>query len=259
MTNLREYQLMDFSFLCRDDLTQTLVTGCLGTPGVSHTYLDTLLDGFKNTVILSITSLILAVLCGVVIGTMRTLPKTSIINYIFRTIGTIWVEIMRNIPLLVQVFLWYFVVPKIYPPAMKFSPILLITCALGFFTSARIAEQVRSGIEAIPSGQRYAAMAMGFTTYQSYRYIILPRAIRAIMPPLTSEAMGIVKNSSIAFAVSINELMQFQYQTIEEVSHVYENYLLVTILYILIALFVFIVMTVIEQILKIPNFQTKGN
>ncbi len=259
MTNLREYQLMDFSFLCRDDLTQTLVTGCMGTPGVSHTYLDTLLDGLKNTVILSITSLILAVLCGVIIGTMRTLPKTSIINYIFRTIGAIWVEIMRNIPLLVQVFLWYFVVPKIYPPAMKFSPILLITCALGFFTSARIAEQVRSGIEAIPSGQRYAAMAMGFTTYQSYRYIILPRAIRTIMPPLTSEAMGIVKNSSIAFAVSINELMQFQYQAIEEVSHVYENYLLVTILYILIALFVFIVMTVIEQILKIPNFQTKGN
>lgn len=128
---------------------------------------------------------------------------------------------------------------------------------MGFFTSARIAEQVRSGIEAISSGQRYAAMAMGFTTYQSYRYIILPRAIRTIMPPLTSEAMGIVKNSSIAFAVSINELMQFQYQAIEEVSHVYENYLLVTILYILIALFVFIVMTVIEQMLKILIFKQR--
>ncbi|WP_273756277.1 amino acid ABC transporter permease [Bartonella sp. MM73XJBT] len=248
---------MDFSFLCRDDLTQTLVAGCFGTPGVSHTYLDTLLDGLKNTILLSAFSLILAVFCGVIIGTMRTLPNTSIINRILRAIGSIWVEIMRNIPLLVQVFLWYFVVPKVYPPAMNFSPILLITCALGFFTSARIAEQVRSGIEAIPSGQRYAAMAMGFTTYQVYRYIILPRAIRTIMPPLTSEAMGIVKNSSIAFAVSINELMQFQYQTIEEVSHVYENYLIVTILYILIALFVFIIMTIIEHMLKIPNFQTE--
>ncbi|WP_273721150.1 MULTISPECIES: amino acid ABC transporter permease [unclassified Bartonella] len=248
---------MDFSFLCRDDLTQTLVAGCFGTPGVSHTYLDTLLDGLKNTILLSAFSLILAVFCGVIIGTMRTLPNTSIINRILRAIGSIWVEIMRNIPLLVQVFLWYFVVPKVYPPAMNFSPILLITCALGFFTSARIAEQVRSGIEALPSGQRYAAMAMGFTTYQVYRYIILPRAIRTIMPPLTSEAMGIVKNSSIAFAVSINELMQFQYQTIEEVSHVYENYLIVTILYILIALFVFIIMTIIEHMLKIPNFQTE--
>ncbi|MBX4336308.1 amino acid ABC transporter permease [Bartonella raoultii] len=250
---------MDFSFLCRDDLTQTLVAGCLGTPGTTHTYLDTLLDGFKNTVLLSISSLILAVFCGVIIGTMRTLPNSTIINRVLRTIAGIWVEIMRNIPLLVQVFLWYFVVPKLYPPAVKFSPILLITCALGFFTSARIAEQVRSGIEAISSGQRYAAMAMGFTTYQSYRYVILPRAMRTIMPPLTSEAMGIVKNSSIAFAVSINELMQFQYQAIEEISHVYENYLLVTILYIVIALFIFIIMTVIEQMLKVPNFQTGEN
>ncbi|WP_336288294.1 MULTISPECIES: amino acid ABC transporter permease [unclassified Bartonella] len=249
---------MDFSFLCTDDLNQTLVAGCLGTPGVSHTYLDTLLDSLKNTVILSISSLTLAIVTGIIIGTMRTLPNTSITRCIFRTIGSIWVEVMRNIPLLVQVFLWYFVVPKIYPPAMKLSSILLITCALGFFTSARIAEQIRSGIEAIPSGQRHAAMAMGFTTYQSYRYIILPRAIRTVIPPLTSEAMGIVKNSSIAFAVSINELMQFQYQTIEEVSHVYENYLLVTILYILIALFVFIIMTIIEKMLKIPNSQTKG-
>ncbi len=248
---------MDFSFLCTDDLNQTFVAGCLGTLGVSHTYLDTLLDGFKNTVILSISSMTLAISFGIIIGTMRTLPNTSIIRRLLRAIGSMWVEIMRNVPLLVQVFLWYFVVPKVYPPAMNFSPILLITCALGFFTSARIAEQVRSGIEAIPSGQRYAAMAMGFTTYQIYRYIILPRAIRTIMPPLTSEAMGIVKNSSIAFAVSINELMQFQYQTIEEVSHVYENYLIVTILYIFIALFVFIIMTIIEQMLKVPDFQTK--
>ncbi|WP_336294838.1 amino acid ABC transporter permease [Bartonella sp. CB169] len=246
---------MDFSFLCTDDLTQTFVAGCLGTPGVSHTYLDTLLDGLKNTVILSVSSLILAVLFGIVIGTMRALPNTSMIRFLLRSIANIWVEIMRNIPLLVQVFLWYFVVPKVYPPAINFSPILLIICALGFFTSARIAEQVRSGIEAIPSGQHYAAMAMGFTTYQIYRYIILPRAIRTIMPPLTSEAMSIVKNSSIAFAVSINELMQFQYQTIEEVSHVYENYLIVTILYILIALSIFIIMTIIEKMLKIPDLQ----
>ncbi|WP_455475115.1 amino acid ABC transporter permease [Bartonella sp. B30(2025)] len=250
---------MDFSFLCTDDLNQTRIAGCLGTPGISHTYLDTLLDSLKNTVILSISSLLLAIVFGVIIGTMRTLPNTSMIRCLFRTIGGIWVEIMRNIPLLVQVFLWYFVVPEIYPPAMNLPSILLIICALGFFTSARIAEQVRSGIESIPSGQRDAAMAMGFTTYQIYRYIILPRAMRTIMPPLTSEAMSVVKNSSIAFAVSINELMQFQYQTIEEVSHVYENYFIVTILYILVALCIFIIMTTIEQMLKIPSFQAEGH
>ena len=68
---------------------------------------------------------------------------------------------------------------------------------LGFFTSARIAEQFRAGIQALPKGQRYAAMAMGFTTAQSYRYVILPMAFRIILPPLTSESMNLLKNSSV--------------------------------------------------------------
>lgn len=249
---------MDFSFLCMDDLDHVQIPGCLGKAGVSHTYLDTLLNGFMNTAILSVSSLILAVVVGVIIGTMRTLPHTTTLNKILRAIARIWVELMRNVPLLVQIFLWYFVVPKIYPPAMGFPPILLVVCALGFFTSARIAEQVRSGIESIPTGQRYAAMAMGFTTSQTYRYVILPRAMRTILPPLISESMGIVKNSAVAFAVSIHELMQFQYQAIEEVSHVYENYLVVTVLYIIIALAIFMVMSIIERAVKIPGFQTEG-
>lgn len=249
---------MDFSFLCTDDLYHTSVPGCLGTAGISRTYLDTLLNAFMNTAILSVSSLVLAVFVGVIIGTMRTLPRTSIMNRILRIIARIWVEMMRNVPLLVQIFIWYFVVPKIYPPAMGFPPIILVICALGFFTSARIAEQVRSGIEAIPTGQRYAAMAMGFTTYQTYRHVILPRAMRTILPPLISESMGIVKNSAVAFAVSIHELMQFQYQSIEEVSHVYENYIVVTVLYIIISLAIFIVMSIIERTVKIPGFQTEG-
>lgn len=249
---------MDFSFLCMDDIDHVKVPGCFGIKGVSHTYLDTLVNAFMNTALLSVSSLILAIIIGVIIGTMRTLPRTSVLNYILRAIARIWVELTRNIPLLVQIFLWYFVVPKIYPPAMGFPPIILVICALGFFTSARIAEQVRSGIEAIPTGQRYAAMGIGFTTYQTYRYVILPRAMRTILPPLISESMGIVKNSAVAFAVSIHELMQFQFQTIEEVSHVYENYLLVTVLYVVISLAIFIVMSIIEKVVKIPGFQTEG-
>lgn len=248
---------MDFSFLCQDDIDHTHVAGCFGKDGV-NTYLDTLVNAFSNTALLSVSSLILAIFVGVIIGTMRTLPRTSLLNRLLRLVARIWVEITRNIPLLVQIFLWYFVVPKIYPPAMNFPPMVLIICALGFFTSARIAEQVRSGIEAIPSGQRYAAMGMGFTTFQTYRYVILPRAMRTILPPLISESMGIVKNSAVAFAVSIHELMQFQFQAIEEVSHVYENYIVVTILYVFISLVIFIVMSVIERMVKIPGFQTEG-
>ncbi|EJF88994.1 amino acid ABC transporter permease [Bartonella tamiae] len=249
---------MDFSFLCMDDLDQVQIPGCFGEPGVSHTYLDTLITAFANTAILSVSSLILAIIVGVFFGTMRTLPATSFINRFLRFISHIWIEVMRNIPLLVQIFLWYFVVPKIYPVALGFPPILLVIFALGFFTSARIAEQVRSGIESIPRGQRYAAMAMGFTTYQTYRYVILPRAMRTILPPLISEAMGIVKNSAVAFAVSIHELMQFQYQSIEEVSHVYENYIVVTLLYVIISLAIFLIMSLIERSVKIPGFQKEG-
>ncbi len=103
--------------------------------------------------------------------------------------------------------------------------------ALGFFTSARIAEQVRAGIQALPRGQRYAGMAMGFTTAQTYRYVMLPMAFRIIMPPLTSESMNLLKNSSVAFAVSIAELTMFAMQAQEETSRGIEIYLAVTVLY----------------------------
>ena len=71
---------------------------------------------------------------------------------------------------------------------------MLVVFALGFFTSARIAEQVRAGIQALPKGQRYAGLAIGLTLPQTYRYVLLPMAYRIIMPPLTSESMNIIKN-----------------------------------------------------------------
>ena len=102
---------------------------------------------------------------------------------------------------------------------------MLVVFALGFFTSARIAEQVRAGIQALPRGQRYAGMAVGFTLPQNYRYVILPMAFRIIIPPLTSETMNIFKNSSVAFAVSIAELTMFAMQAQEETSRGIEIYL----------------------------------
>ena len=123
--------------------------------------------------------------------------------------GNAWVELFRNIPLLVQIFLWYFVLPKLIPPMKSFPPFILVVCALGFFTSARIAEQLRSGLLALPRGQRYAGMALGLTTPQYYRYVLLPMAYRIILPPLTSESMNIFKNSACAFAVSLPYLTCF--------------------------------------------------
>jgi glutamate/aspartate transport system permease protein len=169
-------------------------------------------------------------------------------------LGNAWVELFRNIPLLVQIFLWYFVVPKMFPAFQQVPGFVLVVVALGFFTSARIAEQFRAGIQALPRGQRYAALAMGFTTAQSYRYVLLPMACRIILPPLTSESMNLLKNSSVAFAVSIAELTMFAMQAQEETSRGMEIYLAVTLLYAASAFAVNRVFALIERRLRVPGF-----
>jgi glutamate/aspartate transport system permease protein len=138
---------------------------------------------------------------------------------------------------------------------MKGVPsMVLVVLALGFFTSARIAEQVRSGIQALPKGQRYAGMAVGFTTPQYYRYVILPMAYRIIIPPLTSETMNIFKNSSVAFAVSVPELTMFFIQSSEETSRPIEMFLGVTALYVISAFAINRLMAFIEKRSRVPGF-----
>jgi glutamate/aspartate transport system permease protein len=188
------------------------------------------------------------------VGTARTLTDSP---WLVR-LANAWVELFRNIPLLVQIFLWYFVVPKMFPAFQQVPGFVLVVLGLGFFTSARIAEQFRAGIQALPRGQRYAAMAMGFTTYQSYRYVLLPMAFRIILPPLTSESMNLLKNSSVAFAVSIAELTMFAMQAQEETSRGMEIYLAVTLLYAASAFAVNRVFAFIERRLRVPGFIASG-
>jgi glutamate/aspartate transport system permease protein len=140
----------------------------------------------------------------------------------------------------------------------QFPGFLLVVLGLGFFTSARIAEQVRAGIGALPRGQRYAAMAMGLTTWQSYRYVLMPMALRIILPPLTSESMNLLKNSSVAFAVSIAELTMFAMQAQEETSRGIEVYLAVTGLYAASAFAVNRLFAYIEHRTRVPGFIVAG-
>jgi glutamate/aspartate transport system permease protein len=133
-----------------------------------------------------------------------------------------------------------------------------VVIALGLFTSARIAEQVRAGIQSLPRGQRYAAQALGLTTVQTYRYVLLPMGLRIIIPPLTSETMNIVKNSSVAFAVSVAELTFFSRQAGEETSAPIEIYLAATVLYAVSAFAVNRVMSVIERRTRVPGFVAAG-
>lgn len=244
---------LDLSVFCEDTLTNEVVAGCFAS-GQDQTYLQWMLSAWGWTVAVALAALLVALVVGSIIGTLRTLPDNP---WLVR-FGNAWVELFRNIPLLVQVFLWYFVVPKIVPAMRDVSPFILVVCALGFFTSARIAEQLRSGIMALPRGQRYAGMAMGFTTPQYYRYVLLPMAYRIILPPLTSESMNIFKNSSVAFAVSIAELTQFSLQAGEETSRPIPVYLGVTVLYMVSALVINRVMAFIEKKVRVPGFVAAG-
>ena len=244
---------MDWQVFCKDTLTGDVVAGCFGK-GRDITYLDWLFSAWGWTVSVSLSALVVALVVGSIIGVIRTLPDSPWLT----RLGNAWVELFRNIPLLVQIFLWYFVLPALIPPMKDFPPFILVVLALGLFTSARIAEQVRAGILALPKGQRYAGMAVGFTTPQYYRYVLLPMAYRIIIPPLTSESMNIFKNSAVAFAVSIPELTQYALQVGEETARPIEVYLAVTVLYAISALVINRVFAWIEKRARVPGFVAAG-
>ncbi|CAN7229369.1 amino acid ABC transporter permease [Acidovorax sp. LjRoot129] len=238
----------DWQVFCQDTMDREVVQSCFGKGG-DITYLDWMLSAWGWTVSVSLLALVLALVLGSLIGTLRTLQDRPMIV----RLGNAWVELFRNIPLLVQIFLWYHVLPSLFPVLKGVPGFALVVLALGFFTSARIAEQVRSGIQTLPRGQRYAGLAVGFTTFQTYRYVLLPMAFRIIIPPLTSETMNIFKNSSVAFAVSVAELTMFAMQAQEETSRGIEVYMAVTALYIISAFAINRIMAFIEKRVRIPG------
>ncbi|CAM3741591.1 amino acid ABC transporter permease [Polynucleobacter brandtiae] len=250
---------LDLGIFCKNTLDGEAVEHCFSAVfGLAQnsdpSYLDWLLKAWGWTLAVAGLGLVIALILGALMGTLRTLPNSSNLNNVLVRLSTAWVELFRNIPILVQVFLWYHVIPAFITPLKELPSYWLVSIALGFFTSARIAEQVRAGIGALPSGQRAAATALGLTTAQSYRFIILPMALRIIIPPLTSECMNLVKNSSVAFAVSVPELTLFAMQAQEETSKGVEVYLAVTLLYALTAFSVNRVMAYIEKRSRVPGF-----
>jgi glutamate/aspartate transport system permease protein len=244
---------LDLQIFCKETTSGDVIAGCFGK-GQDITYLDWILSAWGWTLLVAAGALVVAMVMGLIMGTIRTLPNSP---WLVR-LGNAWTELFRNIPLLVQIFLWYFVMPVLFPPLKALPSAVLVILALGLFTSARISEQVRSGIQALPRGQRYAGMAVGFTTPQTYRYVLLPMALRIVIPPLTSESMNIVKNSSVAFAVSVAELTFFARQSGEETSAPVMMYLAVSVLYALSAFGVNRVMAYIEKKARVPGFVAAG-
>ncbi len=222
--------------------------------GGGETYLSWMMSAWGWTLAVAACSWLVAVVLGSLVGTLRTVPSPSLSR-----VSKAWIELFRNIPLLVQIFVWYHVIPAFIPALKSLPAFVLVVCALGLFTSARIAEQLRAGIDALSRGQRHAGLAVGLTLTQTYRHVLLPVAFRIILPPLTSEAMNVIKNSAAAFAVSVGELTLFAMQAQEETSRGIEIYLAVTGLYAVSAFAVNRCMRWVEARTRLPGYLGSAN
>jgi glutamate/aspartate transport system permease protein len=226
--------------------------------GASTTFLDWLLEGLQWTIYLSLSSWVLALVVGSIMGVLRTVP-----NRFLSSIATVHVEVFRNIPLLVQLFFWYFVLPELLPRSMGdaikqthplFQQFIAAFICLGLFTSARVAEQVRAGINSLPPGQKNAGLALGFTLSQTYRHVLMPMALRIIIPPLTSEFLNVFKNSAVATTIGLIELSRQAQQIVDYAATPYEAFIAVTFLYVLINVIVMYLMRRLEKSVHVPGF-----
>jgi glutamate/aspartate transport system permease protein len=226
-------------------------------PGGTGTYIHYLIVGLGWTLATALVAWVIALLIGALVGTLRTTTNTWVVR-----LGNAYVEVFRNIPLIVQMFLWFFVFPEFLPKALgdwikqvpppwgSFIPAVM---CLAIFTSVRVAEQVRAGINSLPRGQRMAGTAMGLTQGQTYRYVILPQAFRIILPPLTSEFMNIVKNSSVALTIGLLELTG-RARAMQEFSfRVFEAFAAATVIYLITNLIVVLGMRYLESRVRVPG------
>jgi glutamate/aspartate transport system permease protein len=228
------------------------------SPNGTGTYLDMLLSGLVVTIVTSLCAWAIALVTGTIVGVMRTLPSKAA-----NLFGFCYVEFFRNMPLLVQLFLWFFVLPELVPTAwglwlkqLPNAPFYTAAIGTGLFMSARVAEQTRAGINSLPRGQKNAATALGLTTSQVYRYVLLPISFRIILPPLTSEFLSTIKNTSVAITIGLIELTA-EARAMQEFSfQVFEAFTAATVLYLLINIVVVIAMHFVERGVAIPGYIT---
>jgi glutamate/aspartate transport system permease protein len=222
---------------------------------------QSLASGLKWTLATAFFAAIIAFSVGSLLGVMRTTSKRWMVMF-----GNAYVEIFRNIPLLVQFFIWYFVIPGLIPSVkawvITLDPtehqfITAVVC-LGLFTAARVSEQVRSGIQALPRGQRAAGYAIGLTEPQTYRFVLLPMAYRLVIPPLTSETMNLIKNTAVAYSIGLVELFFRTREMGEQTFKYFEAFAAATLVYVVIAMTANRVMAFVEKKVAVPGYITGG-
>ena len=225
-------------------------------PMGTGTYLDLLLSGLVLTIKTALLAWAIALITGSIVGVLRTLPSKTA-----SWIGFVYVEFFRNMPLLVQLFLWFFVLPELLPrnaglwlKQLPNAPFWTAAIGIGLFMSARVAVQLEAGIGALPRGQKMAATALGLTTAQAYRYVLLPMAFRIILPPLTSEFLNTIKNTAVAITIGLLELTG-EARSMQEFSfQVFEAFTAATVMYLLINIVVVTAMRIIEKRVAIPGY-----
>jgi glutamate/aspartate transport system permease protein len=215
-------------------------------------YFGWLLAGIKWTALISALAYTLALTIGVFVGVLRTLPSRKA-----RMCGAVYVQTFRSIPLLVQLFLWYFVVPEVLPESagtwlkreLPHPEYWTTAIGLGLF----MAEQTRAAINAAGAGMQRAAMSQGFTLAQIYRHMLLPVGLRYALPPFTSEFLNTVKNSSLALTIGMLELTGQSRQIEAYTFRGIEAFTAATLVYVLISLAVIGASRALESVLHIPG------
>lgn len=157
------------------------------------------LNGFWNTILCSIIALFFSLILGVGFALLEVSPPKF-----GRIIARIYIEVFRNIPLLVITMVFYLVIPQFW---VKISGFVAGTIGLTLYTSAFIAETVRSGINSVGEGQMEGARSNGMTYTQAMRYVILPQAMKIVIPPLGNQFVNLIKNSSVLAFVAGFDLM----------------------------------------------------
>ncbi|MGN6670650.1 MAG: amino acid ABC transporter permease [Candidatus Nucleicultricaceae bacterium] len=233
---------MDFSFLLVPVIT-----------GENSTYLGWVLSGMIYTSLVSLSAFFIAVIVGILVGTLKT--TTGIKKHL----ATFFFEVTRAIPLIAQMFIAYFVIPQIFfPEWIKTADPMMFTLwtsiiSLGIFMSGRISAQIYGAINALPRSQTQAAKALGFVPFQTYRYFLLPQALRNIVPTLTSEALNTVKNSAVASTIGLFELSKQAQRIIDYTAKPYEAFMCIILGYLIINCIVLVLIKTIDRMTQLSR------
>lgn len=223
---------------------------------IEQPYLGWLMTGVEWTLAISALAYVIALVLGILVGIAQTLDSVFI-----RKLGQLHVTLFRSVPLLVQLFLWYFVVPEVLPQSaahwikrdLPFPEYWTTAIGLGLFMSARIAEQVRAAIAACSSGLAKAARSQGLSTRQTYQYVLVPVSLRYALPTLTSELLNTIKNSSLAMTIGMLELTGQSRQIEAYTFKGIEAFTAATGIYILLSLTVIYTGRLLEHHFEIPG------